>query len=457
MIERLDWNELRRLLGQPLQDLSPSIATDIVLRLGGLARWCLSPDVLRLAAENDAIQVPVAQAWRQRLQLPETHGSCWVIFAAGAAERLAALRPAFALPLRWVQNQPHSPHLPTGLVQLAEQVLAAFAEHDHIKQKGWGLQPAASWAGTDVSDMPLGCRSGWASLAAGLLVAADQGTPDRHVWASGSWDASGGIQPIDYLPEKLALASEYQAWTFFVPVAQVDEARKISHGIEIGRLQMAEQDPGRALADLTLRLQTPPPPPRSVNDQEGFKHCVRYHANLPRGAAKTVEYYVSHLLPTIIYRSRQQLLEQYPDCQPTQMVTIVSGSPELVLLAAHALDIRRCLLLYTPSENPSHDQTGRMEMVRRLLQADGRDCVPAAFANDKTLEHEIPAAIHQFAQGQSPDTLVLDLTPGTKWMTLIADRSMPAGSWRMYVNHDTLSTRDNRPEPGSERLTCWRN
>jgi DNA-directed RNA polymerase specialized sigma24 family protein len=153
----------------------------------------------------------------------------------------------------------------------------------------------------------------------------------------------------------------------------------------------------------------------------------------------------------------QQLLEQYPDCQPTQMVTIVSGSPELVLLAAQAVDVRRCLLLYTPSENPSHDQTGRMEMVRRLLQADGRDCVPAAFANDKTLEHEIPAAIDQFTQGQSPDTLVLDLTPSTKWMTLIADRSMPAGSWRLYVKNDTLSTRDNRPEPGSERLTCWRN
>jgi hypothetical protein len=48
-------------------------------------------------------------------------------------------------------------------------------------------------------------------------------------------------------------------------------------------------------------------------------------------------------------------------------------------------------------------------------------------------------------QGQPPDTLVLDLTPGTKWMTLIADRAMPAGSWRLYVKNDTLSSPDNAP------------
>jgi hypothetical protein len=457
MTSRLDWNDLRRRLGHPLSRLSTPAATDVVLRLGGLARWFLRPEVLRLAADNDAVPESYRQVWQQLPQLPATFGSCWVVFATDRQLPLELLCPAFVLPLRWVQGQPHSPRLPAGLIRLAADVVEVLAAHGQLESGDWGLALGEELGELDLSEMPLDCDSGWASLAAGLLVAARGGSPNPRIWATGSWDDGDGIRPVEFLSEKLDLAVQRGAQVCFVPQVQREEAQRLSGGgIEIGCLRMAERDPVRTLADLTVRLESPPPPPDGPDDQDAFERCSKYYRNQPRGEPAATRYYWTHLLPTITQRCRAQILAQYENCRPTHMVTIVSGSPELVLLAARSVDVRRCLLLYTPDENPSQDQTGRMRMVRELLEADGRVCVPAPFANSEALEREIPAAVHGFVQGPPPNSLVLDLTPGTKWMTLIADRAMPAGSWRLYVKNDTLSTPDNRPGPGSEQLVCWK-
>ncbi len=456
MAGNLNWNVLRGRLAQPLQTLSTPDATDLVLRLDGLARWCLRPEVLQRAAANDSLPESHRQLWQQLPSLPATFGSCWVVFALDQHLPRELLRPALVLPLRWVPGQSHSPGLPAGLARLAVDVVDLLATRGHLKSGDWGLMLGEGLETLDLSDLPLACRSGWASLAAGLLVATRGGSPDPQVWATASWDDGEGIRPVEFLAEKLELAVEYGVQAFFVPQVQREKVVHLGAGMKVEGLRMAERDPVRALADLTVRLESPPPPPEGPDDRAAFDRCSRYYQHQPRSEPRTTEYYGTHLLPTITHRCRARLLARYPDCQPTQMVTIVSGSPELVLLAARSLDVRRCLLLYTPNKNASQDQTGRMEMVRALLAADGRACVPAAFANDDTLEREIPAAIHRFVQSQPPDTLVLDLTPGTKWMTLIADRSMPAGSWRLYVKNDTLSTPDNRPEPGSEELVCWK-
>ncbi len=456
MAGNLDWNALRERLEQPLQKLSTPAATDLVLRLGDLAHWCLRPEVLQRAAANDSVPESHRRLWQQLPALPATFGSCWVVFALNQHLPRELLRPSLVLPLRWVSRQPHSPRLPAELARLAVEVLDLLTTRGQLESGDWGLMLGEGLEALDLSDLPLECRSGWASLAAGLLVAARGGSPDPRIWATGSWDAGEGVRPVESLSEKLDLAVQYGVQFFFVPQVQREEALQLGGRMKIGGLRMAERDPVRALADLTVRLESPPPLPDGPDDQDAFDRCSGYYKWQPRSEPRTTEYYWTHLLPTITHRCRARLLGHYPDCQPTQMVTIVSGSSELVLLVARSLDVRRCLLLYTPDKNASQDQTGRMEMVRDLLEADGRVCVPAAFANDETLEREIPAAIHRFVPAQPPETLVLDLTPGAKWMTLIADRSMPAGSWRLYVKNDTLSTPDNRPEPGSEQLVCWR-
>jgi len=311
-----------------------------------LARWCLTPEVLMRAAENDSIPDDYRAQWRLTPQLPATHGACWVIFATDLRGPLPLLRPAFVLPLRWVQGQKHSPRLPAALKQLATEVAASFPGGSFTDGCDWGLQLADELGNMDLGAMPLDCQSGWAALAAGLQVAAEGGIPDPQVWATGSWDGRTGVQPVDGLKPKLDLAAEFGARAFFVPSVQAEEAAQLTSGIDIGRLQMGEREPSRAFAELALRLETPPPPPRNPDDREAFERCVDYYSKRPRGRPGTAQFYWSHLLPTITRRCRSQVLSEYGAWRPTHMVTIVSGSPELVLLAARALDVRHCLLLY---------------------------------------------------------------------------------------------------------------
>jgi hypothetical protein len=288
-----------------------------------------------------------------------------------------------------------------------------------------------------------------------LLVAAEGGTPDPQVWATGSWDDCSGVQRVDGLPEKLALAVEFGAREVFVPSAQEKESRRLAPGLEIGSLRMATRDPRAALGDYVLRLEAPPPPPTDASDEPGFKRCVTYYMKRQRGRPRTTQFYWSHLLPTVTERCRGQARNQWPDWQPTHLVTVVSGSPELVPLAVRTLGVRSCLLLFTPHTDPRLDQTAAMESVRAVLKPDSVECIPGRFEDSEALTREIPARIDQFVAGVPPEGLVLDITPGTKWMTWVADRAMPPDSWRLYVRNDTLTPTDRRPLPGSEELVCW--
>ncbi|MGI6419425.1 MAG: hypothetical protein ACOX1P_27620 [Thermoguttaceae bacterium] len=339
---------------------------------------------------------------------------------------------------------------------MAEDVARVCAAHLGERRGQWRLELGADLAEADLRKMPVECQSGWASLAAGLIVAAHGGTPDWRVWATGCWDNRLGVTQVGLLKQKLDMAAEFGAKTVFVPADQAGEAASLVNGIQIGSLRMAERDPGRALAELTLCLEAPPPPPCSDEDEAGFDRCMAYYLRQPRGRPETTQYYWSHLLPTVTRRVRRQVLSEYPDWRPTHMATIVSGSPELVLLAARALDVGHCLVLYTPNMDPHGDQTDAMQMVKNLLEADGRECLPDAFEDSPLLEKQIPEAIRRFGQGQPSESLVLDITPGNKWMTWVADRAMPSGSWRLYIRNDTLTSADRRPRPGSEELRCWR-
>jgi hypothetical protein len=460
--------------GQPLARWTPFAASGLALRLGGLARWCLRREVLELAAADDAIPSAYRTAWLRIPPLPARHGSCWVVFAVERPAEWPWLRPAFALPLRWVERRAetgtgsdqddrclspfpelHSPLLPAALARLATDAVKLLGDAPQPADVSWGLELSPELAAVDLRDMPLACGSGWAALAAGLLVAAEDGTPDPQVWATGSWNDGSGVQRVDHLKAKLDLAVEFGANAVFVPSAQVSEAQALAPNLEICSLRMGTREPRSTLADYVLRLEAPPPPPTDVHDEAGFQRCVTYYLKRPRGQARTTKFYWSHLLPTVTERCRVQVRRDWPGCQPTHLVTIVSGSPELVPLAVRAIGVKNCLLLYTPHQDSRLDQTSAMESVKAVLEGDQIECAPAPFEDNEALAEQIPDFVRQFGSGLSPDSLVLDITPGNKWMTWVTDRAMPNGSWRLYVRNDTLTPTDRRPRPGSEQLICW--
>jgi hypothetical protein len=153
-----------------------------------------------------------------------------------------------------------------------------------------------------------------------------------------------------------------------------------------------------------------------------------------------------------------QRKRDWPGWKAAALITIVSGSPDLVALSARATEVRRCLLLYTPHEQPAKDQTKAMTDVKVLLEAQGVQCSEGKFTDGPAMREEIPEAIRRFREqeGIDPGDLVLDVTPGNKWMSWVSDHAMPSGSWRLYVRNDTLGPADRRPQPGSEELIVWR-
>jgi hypothetical protein len=136
-------------------------------------------------------------------------------------------------------------------------------------------------------------------------------------------------------------------------------------------------------------------------------------------------FYRDVLQPEIEARCRSQLPPGWFD-RPRRLVTILSESPELAVLTVAIVRPASVFLLYSPkTERHLADTLSRLtdlvpsEAVRPLLIAD--DTRPGR------LEREVIEA----AAALPPDELVIDLTPGTKGMTVALWYHLAAPGRRM--------------------------
>jgi hypothetical protein len=441
-------------------------------RLGRLARWWLPPEVLRRAGEHDPSYPDLTAP-----EPPPLSGqprSCWVAFVRQDGT-LPLLREAFLVPLRWRDGRDHAPCLPEELRLLADQVVSQVGGGQR-----WGLWPAEE-LGLDEAPAPgplgLPCASGWAALAAGLLLARKGLLPRTGVWASGAWGPDG-LQEVGDLPVKLCLAREWRARWFFVPTWQMHQARASlpetpgAAEIEIGGLEATSaHKPEETLRAYLYRLSGEPAVPPPDDNGTQFDICKAYHQLLPFRQESARAFYWTHLLPTIIRCCRTHLVGTR---ELTHLVTIASDSYELIPLAARMFRVRRVLILHTP------DYAREIESAHRALQPVDEDgeaitVVPGEFAFPgeavrsaheerggggfllrNQMAREVCGHIQEFLAGVPQEQAVLDLTPGNKLMTLTLERlarnEFP-GSWLLYLLHQTPN---GRPEPGKEFPLLWR-
>lgn len=439
----VDSDFLRGCCGPPVDGLTLGRALEPAVKLGGLAPLWLRDEVLRLAAEG---YPQFRTFWTRPPRLPSTHGACWIILANRDQDHLPLLRPAFLLPLRWVQGQDHSPQLPPRVAELAVRVVESLARPESVGRSGWGLHLSSEDAidNLDLSELDLDCESGWAPLAAGLILAAEGGRPDPHVWATGKWDVQGGIGAVGHLDAKLGLARAAGVTDFFVPTSLVKHAEdwvrlNRADDLRIGELVSGQRNPRDALREYLAKLDAPP----AVSDP--FASRKAYY--LRHLQAK--EYYWNCLLPEIIQMRQEQVRAQWPTWSPSHMVTIVSGSPELVLLGVQAVGAHNCLLLHTA------DNDGLMRQIRKLLEEKAVQCMPAQFEDGDGMMVQMQDHVRRFAQatGESVD-LTFDMTPGNKLMSLSLARLAPRGSSMLYVRH-RFNAELKRAEPGTEKIERW--
>ncbi|MCS6852809.1 MAG: hypothetical protein NZ700_16750 [Gemmataceae bacterium] len=438
MLER-SVHQLLPLFRRSPTDLRPREACDLLITLNQAAVWLLRDEVLTRLRDEYPLNVTTPPP------LPDVAGSCCVVYAVDDPESFPLLRPAFAVPLQWRRGESVDCGLPKRLHNLAERVKG----HLDVKAS-WSLHRLPPFDHLDLSglDELLSHESGWASVAAALLLLLHGGKPRPDVWATGAWDQNTYLQPVTGLSAKVDLARQWRINRLFVPEVQLGAVK--ASGLELLPLHTGRRNPREALRSYLIALEAPPP--RTATREE---RC-NYYMRLPADSAERNAYYRDNLLPDIIAECRSRLIAPHDGWSPSHLITLVSKNPELIELSAQALGVRCCLLLY------ADDATGGGEMKRLAdeaaanLRTIGLEAVVAEFRHGPDMAPTMWAPIETFCRNVTPDALVFDATPGTKLMTLCIERlarQFFPSSWLIYLHH---FIRQNRVEPFSERLVCWR-
>ena len=163
-------------------------------------------------------------------------GEALILFAADNPVAQGVLPPhGFVFPLEWrylpEYDNPHSELLPQALVELGRNIAA--------QQKvscGWGLHPSFRFFHdrVDFSQQNVFGATGetvasaYLSLSAALILAVQKYTVPSQIFASAQYNwQNESLQKINLLENKLHLAEEWSAESFFVAGEQRAEAEKI--------------------------------------------------------------------------------------------------------------------------------------------------------------------------------------------------------------------------------------
>lgn len=424
--------------------------------LGGLARWWLTPEVLR-AAQPEA--TPKVRPFFEPLPhppLPNTVGAC----AALGVRKHANYHPGFVFPLCWDTDAGCRP--PTAFTEFGEKVKGLLlgrsdfdfgrAVHPNLRLRvDVALPPKDGF----LSGLQMAPESAWPAIAGGLYLAVHgvkaKDKPDERVMATGVWKDGVGFQEVhpDGLRDKLAAAARHGVKTVFVPEVQKGQARdEAPAGVNIGTLKVNEPNPVEALRDYLVALEAPPP---KATTFEQLQLCAAYYHRLPLRSDPAAEYYWTHMLDEVARLARMPLRNFDGGDPPrvTHLVTFVSGAAELIPLAASILEhVKSVLVLHTEHEPPPNVITQLGKMNRRSVPRRVRP-------DDHELVGDITRHITEFTTGVPKGKVVLDITPGNSWQTVTADRAMRPGEWRFFLN-PTYDPTLRRVTPGNERPVLWR-
>ncbi len=464
-------DELATLLETPLASLRPRQAFLAARRLGLLASWLLRPEVLRKAADyaaDDETWSDIVAPWRGIPPLPQGLGACWVVAVHEQRRQRPLLRDAAVLPLRWARDQQsHHPRLPADLRRVADQVVDVLARHDEVTAAdAWKLFPASDGL-LDGPGQP--CLEGkypsaWAPLAAGLLLAAGHGKPDPTVWATGAWDLEHGIQPIDGLKQKLAIAAdEFGAKTFYVPEQNLGDAKRVSLGIDVRAIAVATRrppSPRDALRDYLVRFRLRPTsrPPEELGERVQWeKECSAYFLSRPdEGEARA--FYFDTILPEV----RRSLSAKSPVPQVTRLATIVSKGYWLVDLALGLVrplhfqpgdPLMEVLLLHDAEmESTAKDIQSRINAQSEMHHSKAT-CYKFKGATFAALNEEFRDCLRGFCGG-APYQLAIDLTAGRRNLNLALHAAAPRGC-HVFVCQGDFDRESGRPKPFTEDVDSW--
>lgn len=303
--------------------------------------------------------------------------------------------------------------------------------------------------GVDLSKLDGQWDSGWAPLAIGLLLAAWEGKADAKVWASGSWEPSSGIQPVDELEPKAELALSHGAGWFFVPESKAEALREWAQSqclrLKIGTLRQNTRDLFEALGEYLERLEMP------IGPGAHLKEKRKEHFSRIQDIEAAEQFYRKCVLPDVVEDLRQSLPSKLLSGDK-KLITVVSKGFDLVRLAVQVIQPTACLLLHDEElANQAFD-------TRDWILRERPDCrVTTSLLEQSTGQKLLDAfqsKIKEFAPEARLDELVFDLTAGKKIMSVALYDAAPVGSYVICMESD-FESKLRRHVPNTERLHAW--
>ncbi len=470
---------LREPLDDPHEKLTQRCAKTLVEAIGPIAKWWLSPTALQAAVNWYQTHDPARAAYfdvQAPPPPPSDRGCCWIIFVRKELQEDSPwLRHTFLMPLRWVPDQPHDPKLPRALHDLADKVLNSL-ERWLGAQRSWGLQ---LWVDHEVraarsreqradvqpslENIPCQPGSGWVPLASGLMLARHQLHPDPTVFATGEWyDES--VREVEGAELKVDLAYESGAKKFWIPggPALIEALSARSDGaVDVQPLQAKERDPVSALKAYRIALTVEPTAADPLEARQSYFRDLY-------GRRKS-EFYARCLLDDVVKHCQRSLPDSLrpPQWRPTWLITVISHSPELALLACRVFQPRKLLALFTPQKNGApgtfgdnadwvKDQRAAYWPDTETAGAEPVGCpevVPKAISPLASPTEAIPSAVSEHTRGVPPEDVLINIGPGTVWLgvgLIVASRE-----GNLLTNLQAETDVQNRPLPGTEIPQVW--
>lgn len=401
-------------------------------------------------------------------------GHCCILFAHRRAPK--GFMQGFALPVRWVRGEVHSPSLPAALLEEAERVRDVLD-----RERVWTLALPELFADVSFAGLSVSAPSAWTSLAAALIVAQRGGASAPHVFASAAFVPGHGVEPVRQIHAKLGVLER------LVERGVVSLSRDTRVEVFLPAPQLHEAQ--EAGFDRRMSLHAYPtdaPRPQDPHDQEAVaKHLQRVllghlqaldaqpaledpyaqrlaWANRPHIAldpGRRDAFYERALLHDIAARLSP------PRTFPTERAPVLVAAPSLhnthlLQLAVSVFRPSKLIIPWKPADTAGLDQKKRAEL-NEVAGAYGlkphiilipNDADPAPDALDQWVV-ELLAAHH--TDPSAP--WVLDVTGGLKLMSalLLATAARLPDAYPVYLEHATLDE-VNKPRIGSERYICLR-
>lgn len=413
--------------------------------------WPLSPWIMQKQYLTAALECPLSQSCPQRRRkielcirnpasmLARDKGCSHVLFAVtdqDALQHASYLRRSFALPFIWKQGISSPDTLPNRLQQMSGDIVKLFAPgQDWYLAWNFGdSQDACTF------DFDLDYDSGWATLAASLLLTIEGGTPDHTIWASAAWDKNRGLQEVAGVAEKLESVYELGGRKLFVVYANkenaTDESKRLAkqrqgQAVEIATFSF-EPNPGRALQPYLVHFYYPPD-----NQQPLDIRCNYYNYLNTRqeGKSLTFDYYSKSLADALAIQCREQGICNLADGDLQKLenlVSFVSQNPTALLILS-LIRPKRVLLFFTEETKKDLPKFQTIASAKNIalepVQLNLEDREPDE-------DRVIHVAVRDFVARYGAQSTAIDVTPGTKNFSVIASWSVdPNVTPCLYIGH----------------------